>query len=61
MFKRLILKLAIKNVIKKMPKYKLSAKEIVENNIDDILDKNEKTIAELLLKTVAKKENKWNT
>lgn len=58
MFERLTLKLAIKNVIKKMPEYKLSAKEIVENNIDNILNKIEKTIAELLLKTIAKKENK---
>lgn len=58
MFKKLILKLAINNIIKKMPKYKLSAKEIVEKNIDGILDKIEETIKDLLLKAVAKKENK---
>lgn len=58
MFKKFILKLAINNVIKQMPKFKEQAKEIVENNIDDILNKIEKTIAELLLKTIAKKENK---
>lgn len=58
MFKRLILKLAIKNVIKKMPKYKLSAKEIVEKNIDGFLDRAEEAIEALLLKTIAKKENK---
>ena len=58
MFKKLILKIAINNVIKQMPKYKLSAKEIVEKNIDGILDKIEETIKDLLLKAVAKKENK---
>ena len=39
MFKRFILKIAIKNVIKSMPKFKEQAKEIVENNIDGILDR----------------------
>lgn len=58
MFKKFILKLAINNVIKQTPKFKEQAKEIVENNIDGILNKIEKTIAELLLKTIAKKENK---
>ena len=58
MFKKLILKLAINNVIKQMPKYKLSAKEIVENNIDGILDRIEQDIEALLLNIIAKKENK---
>ena len=49
MLKRFILKLAINNVIKQMPKYKLSAKEIVENNIDGILDRIEEDIKALLL------------
>jgi len=58
MLKKLILKLAIKNVIKKMPKYKLSAKEIVEKNIDGFLDRVEQDIEALLLNIIAKKENK---
>jgi hypothetical protein len=58
MFKRLILKIAINNIIKQMPKYKLSAKEIVEKNIDGILDRVEQDIEALLLNIIAKKENK---
>lgn len=58
MFKNLILKMAINNVIKKMPKYKEQAKEIVEKNIDGILDKIEKEIETLLYNVIAKKENK---
>jgi hypothetical protein len=58
MLKRLILKLAINNVIKQMPKYKLSAKEIVEKNIDGFLDRVEEDIKALLLNIIAKKENK---
>lgn len=58
MFKKLILKLAINNVIKQMPKYKLSAKEIVEKNIDGFLDRVEEDIKALLLNIIAKKENK---
>ena len=58
MFKRLILKLAIKNIIRQMPKYKLSAKEIVEKNIDGFLDRVEQDIEALLLNIIAKKENK---
>lgn len=58
MFKKLILKLAINNIIKKMPKFKEQAKEIVEKNIDGFLDKAEKAIEALLLKAIAKKENK---
>jgi len=58
MFKKLILKIAINNIIKQMPKFKEQAKEIVEKNIDGILDKIEETIKDLLLKAVAKKENK---
>lgn len=57
-FKRLILKMAVNNVIKKIPKYKLTAKEIVENNIDNILDTIEKSIESILLAAIAKKENK---
>jgi hypothetical protein len=41
-----------------MPKYKLSAKEIVEKNIDGILDRVEQDIEALLLNIIAKKENK---
>ena len=58
MFKKFILKLAINNIIKQMPKYKLSAKEIVEKNIDGILDRIEEDIKALLLSAVAKRENK---
>lgn len=58
MFKKLILKIAINNVIKQMPKYKLSAKEIVEKNIDGFLDRVEEDIKALLLNIIAKKENK---
>ena len=58
MLKRFILKLAINNVIKQMPKYKLSAKEIVEKNIDGFLDRVEQDIEALLLNIIAKKENK---
>lgn len=58
MFKRFILKLAINNIIKQMPKYKLSAKEIVEKNIDGFLDRVEEDIKALLLNIIAKKENK---
>ena len=58
MLKRFILKLAINNVIKQLPKYKLSAREIVENNIDGILDRIEEDIKALLLNAVAKRENK---
>lgn len=58
MFKKLILKLAINNIIKQMPKYKLSAKEIVEKNIDGFLDRVEEDIKALLLNIIAKKENK---
>ena len=58
MLKRFILKLAINNIIKQMPKYRLSAKEIVEKNIDGFLDRVEEDIKELLLNIIAKKENK---
>ena len=58
MFKRFILKLAINNVIKQMPKFKEQAKEVVENNIDGILDRIEQDIEALLLNIIAKKENK---
>lgn len=58
MFKKFILKLAINNVIKQMPKYKLSAREIVEKNIDGFLDRVEEDIKALLLGIIAKKENK---
>ena len=50
--------MAVNNVIKQLPKYKLTAKEIVENNIDGILDKIEESIKDILLKAIAKKENK---
>ena len=58
MFKRFILKIAINNIIKQMPKYKLSAREIVEKNIDGFLDRVEEDIKALLLNIIAKKENK---
>ena len=55
MFKKFILKLAINNIIKQMPKYKLSAKEIVEKNIDGFLDRVEEDIKALLLNIIEKK------
>lgn len=58
MFKRFILKIAINNVIKQMPKFKEQAKDIVEKNIDGILDRIEQDIKALLLNIIAKKENK---
>ena len=58
MLKRLFLKFIVNDIIKKMPKYKLSAKEIVEKNIDGILDRIEEDIRALLLNIIAKKENK---
>lgn len=58
MFKRFILKLAISNIIKQLPKYKLSAREIVEKNIDGFLDRVEEDIKAILLNAVAKKVNK---
>ena len=58
MLKRLFLKFIVNDIIKKMPKYKLSAKEIVEKNIDGILDRIEEDIKALLLNIIAKKENK---
>ena len=58
MFKRFILKLAINNIIKQLPKYKLSAREIVEKNIDGVLDRIEEDIKAILLNAVTKKVNK---
>ena len=58
MIKKLLLKFIVNDIIKKMPKYKLSAKEIIEKNIDGILDKIEDNIKTLLMKAIAKKENK---
>jgi len=58
MFKRFILKIAINNIIKQMPKFKEQAKEIVEKNIDGFLDRVEDDIKALLLNIIAKKENK---
>jgi len=58
MFKRFILKIAINNIIKQMPKFKDQAKEIVEKNIDGFLDRVEEDIKALLLNIIAKKENK---
>lgn len=58
MLRKFILKLAINNIIKQMPKYKLSAKEIVEKNIDGFLDRVEQDIEALLLNIIAKRENK---
>ena len=58
MLKRLFLKFIVNDIIKKMPKYKLSAREIVEKNIDGFLDRVEEDIKALLLGIIAKKENK---
>lgn len=58
MLKRFILKLAVNNVVKQLPKYKLTAKEIVEKNIDGVLDRIEEDIKAILLNAIAKKENK---
>lgn len=56
--KKLVLKAAVNNVIKQLPKYKEEACEIVKNNIDGILDRIEEDIKALLLNAIAKKENK---
>lgn len=56
--KKLILKAAVNNAIKQLPKYKEEAKEIVEQNLDGILDRIEEDIKALLLNAVSKKENK---
>lgn len=58
MLKRLFLKFIVNDIIKKMPKYKEQAKEIVEKNIDGFLDRVEEDIKALLLGIIAKKENK---
>ena len=58
MLKRFFLKLMVNDIIKKMPKYKLYAKEIVEKNIDGFLDRAEQDIEALLLNIITKKENK---
>lgn len=58
MLKKFFLKLVVNDIIKKMPKYKLLAKEIVEKNIDGFLDRVEEDIKALLLNIIAKKENK---
>ena len=58
MIKRLFLKFIVNDIIKKMPKYKETAKEIVEKNIDGFLDRVEEDIKALLLNIIAKKENK---
>lgn len=56
--KKKILKAAIKNVIKKLPLYKNELSELVKNNIDEVLEKVEVAIKEVLLNFVAKKVNK---
>lgn len=58
MFKKFFLKMAVNNVIKQLPKYKLTVKEIVEKNIDGILDRIEEDIKAILLNAIARKENK---
>lgn len=58
MLKRLFLKFVVNDIIKKMPKYKAQAKDIVDNNIDGFLDKIEEFIETQLLNIIAKKENK---
>lgn len=58
MLKRLFLKFVVNDIIKKMPKYKVQAKDIVDNNIDGFLDKIEEFIETQLLNIIAKKENK---
>lgn len=58
MLKKLFLKFIVNDIIKKMPKFKTQAKEVVENNIDGFLDRVEQDIEALLLNIIAKKENK---
>jgi vacuolar-type H+-ATPase subunit E/Vma4 len=58
MLKRLFLKFIVNDIIKKMPKFKTQAKEVVENNIDGFFDRVEQNIEALLLNIIAKKENK---
>ena len=58
MLKRFFLKMVVNNVIKQLPKYKLTAREIVEKNIDGILDRIEEDIKAILLNAIAKKVNK---
>ena len=58
MFKKIILKIAVKNVIKKLPKYKEEASALIKNNTDDVLDKIEEVIKTTLEKLIAKKANK---
>ena len=58
MLKRFFLKMVVNNVIKQLPKYKLTAREIVEKNIDCILDKIEEGIKSILMDAIAKKVNK---
>ena len=58
MLKRFFLKMVVNNVIKQLPKYKITAKEIVEKNIDGVLDRIEEDIKAILLNAIAKKVNK---
>lgn len=58
MLKKLFLKFIVNDIIKKMPKFKGQAKEIVEKNIDGFLDRVEEDIKAILLNIIAKKENK---
>ena len=58
MLKRFFLKMVVNNVIKQLPKYKLTAREIVEKNIDGVLDRIEENIKAILMNAIAKKVNK---
>lgn len=58
MLKRFFLKMVVNNIIKQLPKYKLTAREIVEKNIDGVLDRIEEDIKAILLNAIAKKANK---
>ena len=53
--KKLILKMAIKDVIKKMPKYKNKLSALIKDNADTVLGKVEEAIIITLKNMVSKK------
>ena len=56
--KKKVLTMAIKNVIKKLPKYKEEASILIKENTDGVLDKVEEAIKKVLESLIAKKANK---
>lgn len=53
--KKFILKLAVKEIIKKMPKYKDELSVLIKENADNVLGKIEEAIIITLKNLVAKK------